>query len=511
MTKLVRRLITAVIAAAALAGLALLAANLYVQSPGPQQQIRQRLGAVLGMPVEVARAVFSPWGGLRIDGIRAIGPDERPVLRAETFQMGVALLDLMRGKITVTSLTLESPEVMLAQDSEGRWLWQKVRPTTESIVIPGADPADLDPADEPAPPVTARSAPASGSAPPPAASSPAPAPAGAATLAKPAIRALTFPPGFAGMKMRHANLTFLDAKGRRVAVLEEVDLDLRPIAGGAPTDFMGRITLERASFDDGRVQVTNFHSSIRCNDGVVTLPDGNGKLAEGRLIGSLVIRPMDPGSPYEVEARIQGVSLGHLVADAGGDGEFATGKLEGTLSLRGLGADPRARTGGGKLRLLDGQFRRSGLLRTLGDRSRIEELRKPEFKLATLDYRVEGRKLVAEPLEFVSANLRLVARGDCFLPKGDLDLGARLIIAPQIARQLPSLVASNFRESPDVPGERYIDFKIGGTLAHPDTDLWAKTLSQPVQSVLSRFFGRSKKPTEPEVEQESAAPPKPKG
>ncbi len=503
----------------------MLGANLYVQSKGPQQQIRQRLTAVLGLPVEVSRAVFTPWGGLRIDGIRIVGIDARPVMRAETFQMRVSLLDLLRGRITVTGLTLENPEVTLAQDAEGRWLWQKVQPSLDAMVFPGLDetagpspppgatPSSAETASgTPAPGGTAAPTPATRGAGPrptfPAVATPPPAGKAPSSRVHPAL--LTFPPGFERVELQHANITFLDRNGRRVAVLEDVNLTLAPLAGGAATDFSGRILLARATFDDDRIRVTDFSSSVKFAGGVARMPDGTGKVAAGRLEAAFTIRPTDPGSPYELDARIEGVSLSKLAEEADADPEFATGKLEGTLHLTGLGADPEARQGEGKLRLLDGKFRRTGLLKTFGDRSNIEELRNPEFKLATLDYTVAGRVVTAGPLELASANLRVVARGTCLMPKGELDLGARLVLAPGIARQIPVLLASNFIASPDVPGERYIDFKIGGTLGNPSTDLFTKTLSQPVQSVLSRFFGRKKKPEEERVDAEPSPSPSPR-
>lgn len=513
MTKLVRRLITSVILIVALLGLLLLGANLYVQAPGPQQQIRQRLSAVLGLPVELARAVYTPWGGLRIDGIRAIGPDQRPVMQAESLVLGIASWDLLRGKIVITSLSLDAPDVLLAQDAEGRWLWQKMRAARTPPVV-AATPA---PEPSPAPPVAAASpAPSPSSSPAPAESPAVAAATPAAPLPEPAVKAselrmLTFPPGFERVRLQKASLTFLDSRGRRVAVLEEVELDLRPLPGASPTDFTGRVAFARAGFDDDKVRLTEYSSSVKFLNGVLLMPDGAGKLADGRIESKLTIRPTDPGSPYELDAKLDNVALGQLVGDAGGDAEFATGRLKGTLHLTGLGADPNARSGGGKLQLLDGQFRRTGLLKAFGDRSKIEELRKPEFQLATLDYTVQGQAITAAPLELASANLRLLAKGDCRLPDGVLDLHAKLILAPAIARQVPALLSGQFSDSPDTPGEKFIEFKVGGTLTQPNTDLFERTLSAPVKTVISRLFGpRKKKADEAEADPTPTATPSPR-
>ncbi|MBS0659921.1 MAG: hypothetical protein JSR82_16905 [Verrucomicrobia bacterium] len=508
-------MITSVILIAALLGLALLGANLYVQAPGSQQQIRQRLSAVLGLPVELARAVYSPWGGLRIDGIRAIGPDQRPVLQAESLVLGISGWDLLRGRFTITSLTLEAPDVLMAQDAEGRWLWQKMR-KKDAVAPP--PPAEVQPAPPvmaagptPAPAEAAPSVTPSTTPPTVAKTSPTPPAAPAAPAARGAdLRMLTFPPGFERVRLVRANLTFLSARGRRVAVLEEVELDLRPLEGAGPTDFTGRIAFARAGFDEDKVRLTEYSSSVKFLNGVVYMPDGAGNVAEGRIESKLTVRPTDPGSPYELEARLSDVSLGQLVGDAGGDPDFATGRLEGTLHLTGLGSDSESRSGGGRLRLLDGQFRRSGLLKTLGDRSKIEELRKPEFQLATLDYKVQGLRVTVEPLELASANLRLQATGDCRFPEGGLDLQARLTLSPSIARQVPGILSGQFADSPETPGEKYIDFKVGGTLSQPNTDLFERTLSAPVKTVISRIFGSRKKKEEAEPEPTPSATPSPR-
>jgi len=130
------------------------------------------------------------------------------------------------------------------------------------------------------------------------------------------------------------------------------------------------------------------------------------------------------------------------------------------------------------------------------DSSKIEDLRRPEFKVATLTYTIEGQDLFATPLELDSANVRFTAKGVCHLPGTTLDLQARLVLGGPLAKQLPAFIATNFESSTDTPGEKFIDFKIGGTISNPSTDLFQKTLSQPVQSLLGRVLGRNRKPEE---------------
>lgn len=482
-----RRSITALIAVIALLGVILLGANLYVQTPKSQQQIRRQLTSAFGMPVEMVRAVFTPWGGLRVDGVRAAGSSGQPVINADIVRVRISLWSLLRARFVVKTVSLEKPTVTLTQNSEGRWM-APLRTVAAATPIEIASPP---PAEAP-PPTTG--------APPPGAparhkaDAPPTAPGRLPDVLGPAP-ALHFPAGFVFFRMRHAELTFIDVKGREVATLEDVNLEGRPTIDGGG-DFVGKIWFTQATFSQRRAHVRKFASNVRMENGVLTLPDGLGEIAGGRLQAKFLIRPGDDGSPYELSAQINDVSVGRLIQEAGGDPDFASGRLQGNIDLTGLGSDSSAQRGGGELRVLEGQFRRGGLLKTFGERSKIEELRRPEFKVATLTYTIEGNELFAAPLQLDSANMHFTARGVCQLPDLTLDLKSRLVLSGPIAKQLPGFIATNFEASPETPGDKFINFRIWGPLSNPSSDLFDKTLSQPMQSLLGRVLGRNRKPNE---------------
>lgn len=445
------------------------------------------------MPVEMVRAVFTPWGGLRVDGVRTAGAPGQPTVKAELVRVRLSLIALLRGKFVVKTIGLEHPTVTLTQNSEGRWMAPLRTVAAASIPEPLEAPASPSSSPLVTPMPHAATTPTAPAVPV--------TPAMAGGLAP--VSTVRVPAGFEFFRLRHAELRFLDVKGREVAALEDVNLEGRPVAGAAG-DFSGKIWFEQASFNQRRVRVRNFSSNVRIEGGVVTLPNGAGELGGGQIQAKFIIRPMEDGSPYEVTAKVDEASLGRLIQEAGGDPDFASGRLQGTLAMSGFAADVSLQRGGGELRLLDGQFRRGGLLKTFGDRSKIEELRRPEFKVATLTYTIEGRDLFATPLELDSANVRFTAKGVCHLPATTLDLQARLVLGGPIAKQLPAFIATNFESSTDTPGEKFIDFKIGGTISNPSTDLFQKTLSQPVQTLLGRVLGRNRKseenPAVPETE-----------
>ncbi len=481
-----RRSITALIAVIALLGVILLGANLYVQSPSSQQQIKRHLTAAFGMPVDMVRAVFTPWGGLRVDGVRASGGPGQPVISADIVRVRISLWSLLRGRFVVKTIGLERPTVTLTQNSEGRWM-APLRAVAAATPMEIPDPS----APVPPPPTTPPGTPPRHTAVTPSARPQLPE----VLVPAPNVR---FPTGFEFFRMRHAELKFVDVKGREVAVLEDVNLEGRPAVDGGG-DFKGKLWFAQATVSERRARVNKFASSVIMENGVLTLPNGTGEIAGGRFQGKFVIRPGESGSPYELTTQINDVSLARLIQEAGGDPDFASGRLQGNLELSGLAAEPMSRRGGGELRLIDGQFRRGGLLKTLGERSKIDELRRPEFKVATLTYTIEGNDILAAPLLLESANMRFSARGVCQLPALTLDWKARLLLSGPIARQLPGFIATNFEASSDSPGDKYIDFKIGGTVMNPSSDLFDKALSQPMQSLLGRVLGRNRKAGEPQA------------
>ena len=458
------------------------------------------------MPVEMARAVFTPWGGLQVDGVRTAGAPGQPVIKAELVRVHISLFALLRGKFLVKTIGLERPTVTFTQNSEGRWM----APLRNVAAASLAEPLDA-PDGEPSPPVAPPANPLPHTGNVPTAQIPI---TPSSSEVRAAVPTLHLPAGFDFFRLRHAELHFQDVKGQEVAALDDVNLEGRPVAGTAG-DFSGKIWFAQASFNRRHVRVRNFSSNVRIAGGVVSLTDGAGDLGGGQIRAKFIIRPMEDGSPYELTAKVDEASLGRLIQEAGGDPDFASGRLQGTLDLTGLAADAGSQRGGGELRLLDGQFRRGGLLKTLGDRSKIEELRRPEFKVATLTYTIEGPDVLIAPLELDSANVRFTARGVYHLPVTTMDLQARLVLSGIIAKQLPGFIATNFETSADMPGEKFIDFKIGGTLANPSTDLFQKTLSQPVQSLLGRVLGRNRKPEEtpatPGVEPTPSPSPSPAG
>lgn len=486
-------------------GLLLLAANLYVQSKGVQQQIRRALVSTLHMPAEVTKTTITPWEGLRIDGITirpAVEPGDPPsadVLKADSFRVRFAFGPLLSRRFVVNEILLDRPQLAWAQDPKGRW-----RFPLEKAELPAAPPVP-----EQSPSVTA---PAIAEA-TPAAAPLEPPPPPTKSVVKPV--AASKPPRFSvevdRYRLRHGAIDFLGVDGAPVGRFEEVNLDGR--MHGARSSS-GTLWFDKAILPIAGVELTRFASRFAYDDATgFSLNDGKAELGGGRIFLDYAVRPNDPGSPFDGQVHFQDVALENLAPSLG---EAAQGRLQGVIKMSGLADDPSSRRGTGQFSLQGGKLKDFAMLKAIGESMRIEDLSRLELKTAQLDCHLEGERLIVDSLNLVSNDLRLTAKGSYDGAEDQLDLRARLLIDQAIGRQLPQFIETNFTPCGDeAPGCRYVDFSITGPGSKPSTDLLKRVLSGPMGNLLQNFLApkpkgpkksRKNPPTLPEPAASSPTP-----
>src|SRR5256885_5382235 len=115
----------------------LIGVNMYVQSEGTQARIQQELGQRLGTTLRVRRISVTPWAGLKLSGITI--PQSQPgvfadFLTAQTFRLRIKFGSLFSQRLVIKEVSLIKPEVVWAQNKDGKWR------------IPSAAPEPADPA-----------------------------------------------------------------------------------------------------------------------------------------------------------------------------------------------------------------------------------------------------------------------------------------------------------------------------------------------------------------------------
>ncbi|MEY2548270.1 MAG: AsmA family, partial [Verrucomicrobiota bacterium] len=197
--------------------LILLGVNMYVQSRGTQARIQQELSQRLGATLRIQRISVTPWWGLKLTGITI--PQSQPgaspdFLTAKAFRLRIRFSSLFGGHLVIKEISLVNPEVVWAQNAEGKWRLPTVPPPP-----PPAPPTATKAI---APPTTMSPAQSSASPPPleekivvqdavPASPSP--------VEHKPAA----FTPEVERVNVIRARFRFLDQNLKGVATFEDVD------------------------------------------------------------------------------------------------------------------------------------------------------------------------------------------------------------------------------------------------------------------------------------------------
>lgn len=505
--------VSVVVTAFILGSSLLLVANLYVQSRGVQQRIRQALSVNLKMPVSLKKTTFTPWDGLRIDGLTA-RPDSKPAtgkadgampdfLTASSFRVRFGLKPLLRGKLVIADVLLDRPQLAWAQDRDNRW---RLPPDKAGANRRGESVAGTAAPEKSSPPAAEPSAP------------PEAAPRDEGTPLPSPTSALADQPALAAhqngtkvtvdkIRLRNGNMTFLNHKRGLLGRFEDVDMNGHLGSTGRAEGFA---RFSRAALPRAGIKLTHFQSDFVYDQKEgLDLRNAQADLAGGRVSADYHLQTGEAGSPYHLKCRLEDVSLDQLIKEAGGRLGLVNGRLQGELAAQ--GSDDFDRTGAtGQFQLIDAQFQNLPLFQAVGTALGIDDLRQMRFKKAQLDYHLEGMALQIDSLVLVSNNLQVTAHGSYLLRDDRLDLHARLVIDEAVSRQLPQIVDQQFAPCGDeAPGGRFVDFKIGGPLNKPTNNLYQRMLPNTVNGLLDSLLhpkSRHAKP-KPHPEAEPLPPP----
>ena len=511
MKKLGWYVVSAAVAAFILGAMFLLAANLYVQSRVVQQRIRLALGNALHMPVSLKKTTFTPWDGLRIDGITAHPASEDITevnettandLNVGSFRVYFALGPLLQRHFVVEDVLLDRPELRWTQDANNRWRLPSAR-----------SPKDEHAAPEQTPPVNKGSlpeAPLATPTPVPSALPLAPTPPEVVEQAAPTpVRPRGLGVTVDKFRLRHGSMDFFNHRRGLLGRFDEVDVDghlenHNQRASGEAT--VARVWLPRAG-----LKLAQFHSDfVYTPDGDLDLRDAQAALAGGQLSADYHMRTTEDGTPFTVKCALQNVGISQLIKDAGRKHPFVDGKLQGTLAASGVTNALEECHASGHIQLNDTQIHDFPLIQAVGEALRIDDLRHLRFKTAQLDYRLDGLTLEIKPLLLASDNVRITAEGHYQLRTDRLDLHARLFVDALVARQLPRFVDQKFTPCGDeAPGSKYIDFKINGPINRLTSNLYQRLMPDSLEGLLDNFLRphpKRAKQKPPEMDDEPSPP-----
>lgn len=436
------------------AGVALLLVNLYLQSDGVQQRIRQAVSSALGAPIQMRSTNYTPWGGLVIGGIEIPDPEKKNLnmLEAEALRVRFGVLPILQGRLLVKEVTLQSPKLIARQREDRSWV----------VLVP----------------------------PPPAAEIPVPVPEQPATTGEQkAPRGKTLRVEVDEIRVRNATIAFSDRKGRTVLRAEKAD-------------FQAKVADDRTSagtFEIGQMQLgtglrpRSVSGPFNWDGKVFQLPAIKGTLGGGEILGSY---RLDTGeSPaFTAGLEIRNAKLKKLAEDAGGDPKSTGGAMNGQVALRGDPRDMSEVTGEGAMELVNARLVPLDFLVQVGQLLGVEELQRLNLVEATSRFTVGGGEVLVDSIFLKSENLILTGTGTADFD-GELDLDGALLVNKKLQRQLRAVMNKNFVQAED-PEFKKLEFKVTNTLANPRTDLLDKlvgmSVGQDVGNLLKNIFRPAK-------------------
>jgi hypothetical protein len=490
----------AVIALGALIGLGavvLLGVNLYVQSQGAQAKIQQELSRSLGVPLKIRSMSVTPWGGLELSGITipqtvSVGPKD--FLEARTFRLRVRFLSLFSRRLVIKEVSLVGPRVVWPQDTEGKWRLPN-RQAARARIVPTNQPplpSEVEPGEEVVPTNTTPAVTNAASAP----SAPKMAVKEKSSGREPK---LAVAPEVRRVSVKDGDFTFLDQTGRLVARFAGVDFRTNIRSAQA---LRGDAKVTRVSLRD-RFFLDQLRSPLRYEPDVLELSKISARVAEGEVDGYFAMQPEAEDSPFATSVNFHNVLAEQLVENAGGPKGMVSGKLEGSFQASGKTGEPDALVGQGEIFLRDGRVRQYRLLVLLGQILQIEELQELHLEQADAKYHLSPGLVTIDELILRSPNIRLTSSGTVAFD-GTLQLNSQLAINDRIRGQLFKAIRNNFHSTDD-PDYSAIEFRVGGTIERPSTNLVEQVVGRDISSMLNSFFG-GKKAKKKKKPPENAAP-----
>jgi hypothetical protein len=443
--RFVQATLVVVTAVAGLVGLGLLGINLYIQSPGTQQLLRDLISENLGYPVTVFRITFTPWGGFHFEDLAVRDPSiSYPIVQAHDLWIQCNYMPLLRRKLIVRRIFLNGAEVRIPPQS------QPPRTSEEAPVLAPGPPKEV-----------ARPK-----------SSAQPAPSEPQSEKKPSkihTVAQNFWFEIQRFKVQQGFIYLMGANNVPIASLRNVEGSVDYRKG----EYVGKMRVSSATMSDS-INIDDIASPVKISGSGLDLENISAQISGGELQGHFHADLKNPELPYEVRLQITGVNLNEIVSRAGGILDQAHGTLQGNLEIAGYMKAPSRTSGGGFLEVKTGYLDQYPVLRELGRWTQIEELQRLDLKEALSKFSVVGKDIKVESLKLISKNCQVDLWGTVESAE-KLALNGRLTVSQFLSQKIPNELEENFTLAADGQS-RYLDFRVSGSFLRPQTDLFDRII-----------------------------------
>ena len=444
-------------------GVALLAINLYIQSPGIQRELRESVSESLDLPIDVFRITFTPWGGLNLESVTVGKPGtSSPVLQAKNLRVRCDYDAFFRRKIIIREILLQHVDLTIPMGSKHEALIVQEKKSSRQSSVASRTLTNQTPA--PAQSAAASPSPvAREDAHPPLSPQVQQTPTLGDTLSR------RFWVEIQKFKLRDASITVVHPDGSSVALVHGLDCILNFRHG----DYLGRAHAENAMVVDS-IEIDDIGAPVKFQGGVLTLNEISASIAGGELTGELTVDFTKPGVDYRLQLHAVGVDLNEVASHTNNFLDRAHGSLEGTFELSGSVRDPSKLAGLGTLEIKSAYLDQYPLMQEIGRWTQIDELQRLDLERAVSNFRVVGSNIQVDSIRLVSKNCQITLNGQVE-DAHRLALDGRLTVSQFLSQKIPNELEDNFQPTSDGHG-RYLDFHVSGSLVRPESNLFEKII-----------------------------------
>jgi AsmA-like C-terminal region len=415
-----------------LAALVLLCVNLYLQSDGVQQRIRDSAERALGGEVKIRSSMYLPWSGFVIRGITVPDPTNANInfAEAEALRIRFALRPLAEGRFVITECTVFQPKLVVRQLENGEWVIPLGRERVEATEVPKEAPTTPG-------------------------------------------KGVSFRTELQNIRLRGGSIVFLNAKNRAIVSLDKTNIsaNIAPDRSAAGTFEIGR------SDFFGSLKPRKIGGPFTWDGNNLDIPEIQGLLAGGKLTGKFHMQTREqPG--FTLALQLSGVLLRKLAEDAQVEPGKTEGFLQGSLDMNGDPRDSATLNGVGQFELVSAQLKPVEFLVKLGELLQIDELQLLKLSDARINATIRDERVHIDDMTLKSDNLILQGTGPVRF-NGKINLDASLMVNRKIQKQLKGVLSKNFVDSED-PEYRQLPFTVTGRVDNPKTDLLDKLIGAKV-------------------------------
>jgi uncharacterized protein involved in outer membrane biogenesis len=414
----------------------------FVERPEFRQKLVDLASKATGTPVQVTDLKVSIFSGIELRGVAIGNPGgfTGDLLTAKAFVLRYRLWPLLRKRVEVATLVLDSPVITLAKNAKGEWNYDKLGGKAEKAHATG----------------------------------PAEAPGASAGGLEISLQKI---------EMKNAAVVMVKADGKELVRVQGASLaSTVSLAGGKMTGTgEARIVLVNAG---NSLLIRNLATPVALTPAAVQLAPLTGMLAGGAISGDAGLS-LAGDAKYTANLHVKDADVVTLLKEAGVSPMFANGKLQMNAALAGTGGLETV-VGAGNAEIVSGQLGNIPLLSLVAALLQVSALQNLKFDELKLAYTISNNVVQTPVISLKSPQVQLAGKGTLTLADNKLDHTFTLTLSGGALDHAPKEIRQEF--TPLANGAYAIDFKVWGPYDSPKTDLQKRLLKGVGEQLLKKYL-----------------------